>query len=63
MDPNATLELATLLANQIVNGEAEEGDAEDLAELVLSLDDWLKRGGFLPSDWKHLQAQRESSNR
>lgn len=27
-------------------------DAERLAELVLALDEWLRKGGFLPRKWE-----------
>ena len=27
-------------------------DAERLAELVIALDEWIRRGGFLPLGWK-----------
>jgi hypothetical protein len=61
MDPNKTLdEIRDLLdstkAQEALNGVYTAGDefAETLAELaekVTALDDWLVRGGFLPTAW------------
>lgn len=30
----------------------ESSDGAELAELVLALNDWICRGGFLPKDWR-----------
>jgi len=32
--------------------EGEDPDAARLAELVIALDEWLRRGGFLPVPWQ-----------
>lgn len=48
MDPNANLEEQLRLAEAILD-EGEEGNR--LAELVLALDEWIRRGGFLPEAW------------
>ena len=45
MDPNATLRAIR------VHLAAEEPEPGSLAELVEALDEWITRGGFLPSDW------------
>ena len=66
MDPTENLRRQRELAKQIVSildntgdeglSELEELDvidfANELAELVQGLDQWLSRGGFLPADWK-----------
>jgi hypothetical protein len=48
MDPNATLEQIRVL---LVFGD-NEAVADELAELVSSLDEWLSKGGFLPQEWE-----------
>jgi hypothetical protein len=55
MDPNANLERQLILAQRIVDSYNEDGlkvDAEELADLVLALNEWIKKGGFLPKEWK-----------
>lgn len=65
MDPNAALKSALSSAKLIVRStELEEGDegwldvfsraevGEDLAEQVVDLDEWLRKGGFLPEAWQ-----------
>ena len=54
MDPDATLREIRARIVSIRQRAALEGvdyDAEQLVELVQSLDDWLSSGGFLPADW------------
>lgn len=55
MDPDSNLENQIDIANDILNGNVEEEDLADdaaaLAELVVALDEWLRRGGALPSSW------------
>jgi hypothetical protein len=50
MDPTANLTEALQLAADLVEGE--DPDAARLAELVIALDEWLRRGGFLPVPWQ-----------
>lgn len=51
MDPNACLaEIRRQVKEQLYGGC--ECDAERLAELVEALDDWIRKGGFLPKDWQ-----------
>ena len=68
MDPNTNLRdmlFVAQLINEIRDrcddstGEVQEDDLEDLqdrafdlAELVESLNGWLKRGGYLPQEWE-----------
>jgi len=54
MDPSANLEEIGRLAEFIVEGDSEalnSSNARRLAELVLELDSWIRRGGFLPAPW------------
>ena len=62
MDPNANLTEQRALARDILVQleRREQLDPEDvfrdcdrMAELVLALDEWLHRGGFLPARWQH----------
>ena len=52
MDPNANLKEQRQIAGRFEKSLAEPGDGERLAELVDALDDWLSRGGFLPTAWE-----------
>lgn len=49
MDPNATLKRMREVVGTIP-GHPEDYDGE-LFDLFENLDDWLTRGGFLPTDW------------
>ena len=57
VDPDENLKQQLAMASHIV-WAAEEGrelkptDAHELAELVISLHDWIRKGGFLPAAWK-----------
>ena len=51
MDPDVVLAEALDLAVRLIDGEAEDGDAVRLAELIVALDRWMARGGFMPSAW------------
>lgn len=52
MDPNANLIEQVQLAESLVEAENESADANRLAELVLALNLWILRGGFLPKSWE-----------
>ena len=55
MDPDACLSRLRNLANRIINDQDARGcydGGEDLAELVLALDGWICKGGFLPKEWR-----------
>lgn len=52
MDPDANLREQRELAQAIINEEAGAIEAERLAELVLALDEWIDKGGFLPTRWR-----------
>ena len=63
MDPDANLEEQLALAHAIADddGESEDGFADDatrLAELVIALDEWIAKGGFLPTTWQKSRNQK-----
>lgn len=55
MDPDARLRLLQFLSRRVNDGDAVGDDLIDagrkLAEHFSDLDDWLRHGGFLPSQW------------
>ncbi len=53
MDPEANLKEALALAGMIVRREESE-DALRLAELLIALDEWIHKGGFLPARWSQV---------
>ena len=59
MDPDRALARIIELAERIVNASPQDLEwgavvprVEELAETFLSLDEWLRRGGFRPQAWK-----------
>lgn len=62
MDPDATLaNIRALVKRRIDEADTLENDevydlSNELAEAVLALDEWLIRGGFLPTAWQKGQA-------
>lgn len=58
MDPNAALKRITELSEDIIQGdntldyESLRQRAEELAETVIGLDEWISKGGFLPTAWR-----------
>lgn len=54
MDPNEALRQIRLLAKQLrvdENVYTIRQHANDLAEAIEGLDEWIAKGGFLPTDW------------
>lgn len=52
MDPNANLVEQLELARSILDeGKYPDDRPDRLAELVIALDEWIKKGGFLPVQW------------
>lgn len=51
MDPNAALAEIREITAHILDGKPDSGQALRLAELSEALDEWLSKGGFLPSAW------------
>lgn len=54
MDPDKALEHVLETARFILGGTAGdmfEESAEELAQQILDLDQWLRRGGFPPKPW------------
>lgn len=50
MDPDRTLERLRSLARRI--DDLDQGDAIEAVEAFAALDDWIRRGGTLPSAWQ-----------
>jgi len=52
MDPNANLKEILELAGKIsIDADSDSELEVRLAELVMALDEWICKGGFLPSRW------------
>ena len=52
MDPDANLTEARALAARALGGDPlDDDETYRLAELIHDLDEWVSRGGFLPTDW------------
>jgi hypothetical protein len=51
MDPDANLRRQLAIARAAVHADADDPTLVELSELVLALDEWITRGGFLPSRW------------
>jgi hypothetical protein len=61
MDPNQTLAELLAIANGLYDADTDNMDVKGLreiaeqgcmlAEYVKNLDEWLTKGGFLPSRW------------
>lgn len=61
MDPDATLATMRDLRQAIMTStggdeDALRSDAFELAELVEALDEWLTKGGFLPTEWNAMRS-------
>jgi len=59
MDPDKALDLLLATAKFLLEGEADdmfEESAEELAQQVLMLDEWIRGGGFLPAAWSRREA-------
>ena len=57
MDPDANLAKQLVLAKGIVDYESHLGDQDDieeLAELVLALNEWVTNGGSIPKVYQSL---------
>lgn len=62
MDPDACLKACRRLARQLIEDadrrshhhESTTSDTkgEELAENFNNLDEWIRKGGFLPTDWR-----------
>lgn len=61
MDPTANLKEQRELAARLLDGIGchdysnlgdYEADVDRLCELVQALDGWIRRGGFLPEQWR-----------
>jgi hypothetical protein len=53
MDPNAALDKALAAARSVLTTyDAVVVHAAALAEAMTDLDEWFRRGGFLPARWR-----------
>jgi hypothetical protein len=54
MDPNVALETILRLAkeSETASGSELQLIALHISESVISLDEWIRKGGFLPSEWQ-----------
>jgi hypothetical protein len=54
MDPNTALQAMRRAIRIMHRGTDEEREhaGVELADLVTGLDEWLTRGGFLPTEWQ-----------
>lgn len=56
MDPDENLKQQLAISVAIFNDEnVSVEDVQKLADLVLSLDTWMKKGGFLPKRWNRIR--------
>lgn len=55
MDPDATLAQIRELITQQQTDDLNDTDTANLVELIDSLDEWLTKGGFLPTEWNALR--------
>jgi len=54
MDPNENLKEQLEVAHELLLSGSFDPTVQRLAELVLALDEWLKKGGYSPVRWvKH----------
>lgn len=62
MDPEEVLKRLRELSKEILSNEEDNytlgsplmpDQAIEIAESFISLDNWIKSGGFLPRDWKN----------
>ena len=61
MDPDRCLAEIRLLISQseTASNQIAAHNFRELAEKITSLDEWLKLGGFLPSDWSFAAYARD----
>jgi len=55
MDPNSNLKEQLEITERMLDPDSEyvdSGDALRLAELVEALNEWIRKGGFLPKKWQ-----------
>jgi len=54
MDPDEALRQIRVIVANVLEGNAPDAppDIDELAELVMGLDNWIVRGGYLPKAWE-----------
>jgi len=58
MDPDANLRRQLAIAQAVVHSDADDPTLNELAELVIALDEWIRAGGFSPARWSDALASR-----
>lgn len=58
MDPNETLRRLRKLINTPTTEATAVAALMEMTDLFGSLDEWISRGGFLPTDWSANQVPR-----
>lgn len=63
MDPDATYEglQASLRRYLAQDSSLTQVQVDALVEHVMALDDWLKKGGFLPQAWRAAKTERSEA--
>lgn len=51
MDPDANLRRQLAIARAAIHVKGADSTLVELSELVLDLDEWIGRGGFVPRRW------------
>lgn len=52
MDPDATWARIVMMAQNLRDNEHTTDEEDDLSEMILSLQEWLEKGGFPPEDFR-----------
>lgn len=56
-NPDSNLEEQLKIAERLVDRDPTNWeDAQRLAELVVTMDEWIGSGGFMPKRWRRRQA-------
>jgi CheY-specific phosphatase CheX len=55
MDIDYALKTALEIARKMQDGHGiDHDDADELATLMIEIDNWIRKGGSLPAAWQHL---------
>jgi hypothetical protein len=55
MDPNTTLELIRHLVTEYAKADSNDTEHDigvEMADAIMALDNWICRGGLLPTAWQ-----------
>jgi hypothetical protein len=63
MDPNTALSrlrfLTESILSQVEDGVADWDNMQEMAQQFEALDEWMSKGGFLPTDWHPIRTSRQ----